>query len=173
MESSALFHPHCQAPLGKVGDTEPLPIALHCRVLSAPWNSLVLLLQKRVWMPTTTHGEHTALQTLLKAIRKMEKLKPRQRSVIWCCLQLSCGSDRCLTVPQNQDVLAQSSMCQYHCCQGQSCSPVKSLDPQSGAAPGSLCGCAVPYTQPSLILWLQQPPGAWHVQNSTQDLARH
>lgn len=62
-----------------------------------------------------------------------------------------------LTAPQNQGVLAQSSMCQHHCCLGQSSSPVKSLDPQWGTAPGSWCGCAVPHTQPSQTLWLQQP----------------
>lgn len=50
------------------------------------------------WNPTTTHAPHKALRTLLRTIRKMEKLKSKQRGVVWCCLQHSCSSDRCLTV---------------------------------------------------------------------------
>lgn len=87
VESTALFHPHCQAPLEKVEDTEN-----HCTtgcswLHGTPRFCCCKRESEYEWDPT--HGEHIALQTILKAIKKKEKLKPRQRGVIWCCFQLS------------------------------------------------------------------------------------
>lgn len=61
------------------------------------------------WFPTTTYGEHIALQTLLKAIRKTEK--PRSRQKLTLSSQHSSGSNGWLIMPQNWGLLPHDTLC--------------------------------------------------------------